>query len=266
MVRQVRRNLSDGRCFVDPVGVGQAVPGPDPGQLDLGVRLPDLRVRAPVPDARQDGQGRGGPQEGSRLHPELCKGPRREQGQSSESNRLRSRSARLPIADALLHVQDSLADNFVESWIYSSCLNVIDTCEEWKGAIPLPSSPNVDPVTKTAALATKADLFKLAISQVSSSFPRSYPETGTRLTPHCFSHSSTSSVSNAATYPTRTRSTHTSFPQAQSAAHPTILLPHLPTRQSRAHRSRGGSSSLRWRLLRHLTSSTPRQPSGRSTV
>ncbi|KAL7418117.1 trafficking protein particle complex subunit 10 [Mrakia frigida] len=77
--------------------------------------------------------------------------------------------------------QDSLADNFLESWIYSSCMNIIDTCDEWKGSIPLPSSPNPDPVTKTSALATKADLYKLARSQLdklglqAGHLPSTYP-------------------------------------------------------------------------------------------
>jgi trafficking protein particle complex subunit 10 len=64
--------------------------------------------------------------------------------------------------------QDSLAENFIESWIYSSCLNIVDTCDEWKAALPpkplLPTSNQEDSMT----LATKAELYKLARAQVRS--------------------------------------------------------------------------------------------------
>lgn len=56
--------------------------------------------------------------------------------------------------------QRDLGPNFVESWTYSACLNIVDSCQRWLGA-DAPSSPALTQFT-----AVKAELLELARKQL----------------------------------------------------------------------------------------------------
>jgi len=57
-------------------------------------------------------------------------------------------------------LQRDLGPNFVESWTYSACLNIADSCQRWLGA-DAPSSPALTQFT-----AVKAELLELARKQL----------------------------------------------------------------------------------------------------
>lgn len=58
--------------------------------------------------------------------------------------------------------QNSLGQNFVESWTYSACLSIVDDCQRWV------DGDLVDKTTSASFLAVKAELLELARKQVSS--------------------------------------------------------------------------------------------------
>lgn len=61
-----------------------------------------------------------------------------------------------------LSIKVMLPDSFIESWVYSSALSAVDTCEEWARNLNLDS-------TKSAHLnAAKGELLQISRSQVSA--------------------------------------------------------------------------------------------------
>ncbi|CED85218.1 Putative transmembrane protein [Phaffia rhodozyma] len=93
---------------------------------------------------------------------------------------------------------DALAHNFIESWIYSSCMNIIETCQEWKLNLPPNNTSHLSAVSTGAngststlngeivekeklVLTNKGELYQLARTQLSKlgrqygHLPNAYP-------------------------------------------------------------------------------------------
>lgn len=68
----------------------------------------------------------------------------------------------LPITDKLGQKKD-LSDFFLESWIYSASIGVVNQCDAWADAASL------EPPAMISLNAAKAELLDLARSQVSHS-------------------------------------------------------------------------------------------------
>lgn len=60
----------------------------------------------------------------------------------------------------LREVESTLAKHFVESWVYSSALSVVDQCDGWAGMFQL------DEITLAGLNAGKGELIELARNQV----------------------------------------------------------------------------------------------------
>jgi hypothetical protein len=68
-----------------------------------------------------------------------------------------------------LEQPDGLSQNFLESWTYSSSLDIVDTCNKWKSQFPLSGG---DANEASAIMAGNAELYRLAQRQVGLPPPR----------------------------------------------------------------------------------------------